>query len=198
MYSLCHYIPPNQDPTKVLEAMDNPIAFAVSVDPDIMCLHQAKREPDWNNFRSAMQQEVSAHKDNKHWELVSWDTVPEGAEILTPVWSMKRKRCILTREVYKWKARLNVHGGKQKHGVNFWETYAPVVSWESIRLFLAILLQRSWHTRQIDFVPAYPQAEIECPMYMEMQEFSKNRTRKTHCLRLKEYLVWHQASWVYL
>ena len=79
--------------------------------------------------------------------------------------------------------------GKQKHGINFWETYAPVVSWESIRLFLAIALQRGWHTRQIDFVLAYLQAEIECPMYMEIpQGFSKNGTRKTHCLRLKKNL----------
>ena len=39
-------------------------------------------------------------------------------------------------EVYKWKARLNVHGGKQEHGVNYWETYAPVIGWTTIRLFL--------------------------------------------------------------
>ena len=30
-------------------------------------------------------------------------------------------------EIYKWKARLNVHGGKQEKGVHFWETpQAPV------------------------------------------------------------------------
>ena len=51
------------------------------------------------------------------------------------VWAMHRKRRIDTRQVYKWNARLNVHGGQQEHGVNFWETYAPVVSWQTLRLF---------------------------------------------------------------
>jgi len=40
--------------------------------------------------------------------------VPEGHKVLDAVWSMKRKRHLLTRQVYKWKARLNVHGGQQE------------------------------------------------------------------------------------
>ena len=116
--------------------------------------------------------------------------VPEGMDILPAVWSMKRKRRIATREVYRCKARLNVHGGKQKLGVNFWETYSPVVSWFSIRLFLAIALFNKYHTRQIDFVPAYPRVDVECEMYMEIpREFDYIGSRKTeHTLRLKQNL----------
>jgi hypothetical protein len=51
---------------------------------------------------------------------------------------MRRKRDISTQEVYKWKARLNVHGGKQTKGLNYWETYAPVASWAAIRLIMTI------------------------------------------------------------
>ena len=76
----------------------------------------------------------------------------------------------MSREVYKWKARLNVHGGKQEHGVNYWETYAPVVTWASLRLVLILSLIYKWHTRQIDFVLAYPQADVECDIYMEVPE----------------------------
>lgn len=90
-------------------------AIAAFADPDIMYLHQAKREPNWNRSREAMQQKVSAHKDSKHWELVPRDLVPEGTNILPAVWSMKRKRQISTRQIYKWKASFNVHGGKQIH-----------------------------------------------------------------------------------
>jgi len=100
---------------------------------------------------------------------------------------MKRKRRIATREIYKWRARLNVHGGKQTYGINFWETYAPVVQWSSIRLFLIIALLNGWHTRQIDFVLAYPQADIETELFMEIpQGFHFGGSRQTHCLRLKK------------
>ena len=81
---------------------------------------------------------------------------------------MKRKRRILTREVYKWKARLTVHGGQQEYGINYWETYAPVVQWTSIHLFLINALLNSWYQRQLDFILAYPQAPIECPLYMKI------------------------------
>ena len=76
--------------------MNDPIAFAASADPDTMYLHQAKKEPDWLNFRSAMQREVSSHENNDHWELVSRESVPEGVQILPLVWSMKQKRRIST------------------------------------------------------------------------------------------------------
>jgi hypothetical protein len=72
---------------------------------------------------------------------------------------MKRKRRIATREVYKWKARLNVDGSKQKPGVHFDETYSPVVAWPTTRFFLIQALINKWKTKQLDFVLAYPQPQ---------------------------------------
>ena len=83
---------------------------------------------------------------------------------------MKRKRRILSGEVYKWKARLNVHGGKQELGINYWQTYSPVVDWATIRLFLILSIINQWIWIQIDFVLAFPQAPIECKMYMEIPQ----------------------------
>ena len=60
---------------------------------------------------------------------------------------MKRKRDIVTRKVYKWKARLNVHGGQQEYGVNYLETYSPVVNWFYIRTLLTIAFINKCHSR---------------------------------------------------
>jgi Reverse transcriptase (RNA-dependent DNA polymerase) len=43
--------------------------------------------------------------------------------------------------------------------VNYWETYAPVVTWPAIRFVLTLTLIHGWKTRQIDYVQAYPQAD---------------------------------------
>ena len=160
-------------------------------DPDTMYLDQALKEPDRADFINAMQKEVASHEERKHWELSSRSNVPQGTKILPAVWSMKRKRRAATGEVYKHKARLNVHGGKQEHGVNFWETYSPVVNWFTIRLFLILALLYKWHARQVDFVLAFPQADIECEMYMEIPRgfrMPEHQDKRDYCLKLKKNL----------
>ena len=81
---------------------------------------------------------------------------------------MKRKRKVLTGEVYKHKARLNLDGSKQVHGLDYDHTYSPTASWPAIRLLLALTLTEGWSTRQIDFVQAFPQAPIRVKQYMKL------------------------------
>eukprot|EP00957_Ditylum_brightwellii_P107057 8168220-Ditylum_brightwellii.AAC.1 len=66
--------------------------------------------PDREEFWAAIVTEVNGHIDNNHWELIPISQVPKEAEILDSVWAFKRKRDIHTRQVTKWKARLNIHG----------------------------------------------------------------------------------------
>ena len=70
-----------------------------------------------------------------NYEPIPLNKVPKGTKLLDMVWSMQRKRRIKNQEVYKWKARLNVHGGQQVHGVHYWDTYAPIVTWHAVRFF---------------------------------------------------------------
>ena len=117
------------------------------------------------------QQEITTHTERGHWKIMKVSNVPIGTKILPAVSAMRRKRRILSREVYKWKARLNVHGGKQTHGVDYLETYAAALNWSSIRFFLTQALIHGWHTRQLNFVLAYPQdADVECNLYLEIPQ----------------------------
>ena len=66
--------------------------------------------------------------------------------------SMKWKCRITIREIYKWKARLNIQPqGKQEKGVHFWEMlYSPVVKWFSIHLLLFTALTPALLAHQTD------------------------------------------------
>ena len=59
-----------------------------------------------------MKKAFDAHSNRKHWEVISIDDIPEGEKVIDAVWDMRRKRNILTNEVYKHKARLNIHRGQ--------------------------------------------------------------------------------------
>jgi Reverse transcriptase (RNA-dependent DNA polymerase)/GAG-pre-integrase domain len=153
--------PPTRYDDYVAYSCDIIQAYSASTDPDVMYMHQAMAAPDRDEFLKAMKKEVDSHTINQNWIIINKDEVPNGHKILPAVWAMRRKRDIETREVYKWKARLNIHGGKQEHGINYWDTYAPVASWASIRLVLIMAVLRKWKTKQLDFVLAFPQAPVE-------------------------------------
>ena len=166
----------------------HPIAYAASNDPDTLHLQQALREPDAEEFRKAMTKEIEDHERRGHWVLVLRSDIPKGTRVLAAVWSMRRKRRIDTQEIYKYKGRLTIHGGMQVHGVNYWETYSPVVRWSTIRLILTISIMNDWYTRQLDFVLAYPQAPVECDLYMAVPYGYKVDNPQRYALKLRKNL----------
>ena len=180
----------------------SPITLLSTTDGDTMYWDQAIKQKDAKQFIQAAIDEISTHQKRGHWVVIPKEEVPMGTKILDAIWSMKRKRRLLTNEVYKHKARLNVHGGQQEHGVNYWETYAPVVTWAAIRLLLILVLIYKWYTIQIDFVLAYPQADVECDIYMKIpRDFTiEGKDRRTHVLKLIKNLygqkqagrIWNQ------
>ena len=168
------------------KALEDPIAFAASSNPDILYWDQAMKASDRDKFREAVDIELDGHERMGNYVPVPLSDLPKGTKLIDMVWSMRRKRRINTQEVYKWKPRLNVHGGQQEHGVHYWDTYAPVVTWQTVRLFLILSLLLGWLSRQLDFVMAYPQAPAEMPLYMRLPQGYKRSgmSRKTHALKL--------------
>ena len=83
------------------------------------------------------------------------------------IWSFKRKRRP-DGSLLKHKARLCCHGGMQIYGENYWDTYAPVVNWMSIRSMLIFSLVHELHARSIDFTLAFPQADVDTIIYLEV------------------------------
>jgi hypothetical protein len=69
-----------------------PIFFAASNDPDVMFYDQAMKQPDADKFEQACVDEIAAHHDNGHWEVVPRSSLAAGTRVVPSVWSMKRKR----------------------------------------------------------------------------------------------------------
>jgi hypothetical protein len=57
--------------------------------------------------------------------------------------------------------------GCKTWGVSYWETYAPVVNWMSIRTLMALSIIHDLETHSINFVLAFPQAPLDVDIYME-------------------------------
>jgi Reverse transcriptase (RNA-dependent DNA polymerase) len=131
-----------------------PVAFTASSDPDVLYMHKAMQQKDKPQFIMAMNEEVPGQTISGNWVLVERDKLPIGTQIFPCVWAMRLKQQIMDGTVYKWKATLNVDGGKQIHGIDYWETYAPIATWIMIRLILIMGVKERWCMKQLDFIQA--------------------------------------------
>ena len=169
---------------------DDLVVAKAQCDPDTMYYHQAMQQPDRDEFKAAMTKEVEDQFSNGNFEIVLRKSVPKGSTILPAVWQMRRKRDIITGAIRKYKARLNIDGSRMKKGRDYDLTYAPVATWNAIRLVLTMVMLKGWHTVQLDYVAAFPQAPIERDLYMEIPKGTNinGRNKKDYVLRLKRNL----------
>ena len=101
------------------------------------------------------------------------------------IWSFRIKRDNIMGKVTKYKARNCAHGVMQEKGINCWETYAPVVQWISVRIMLILAAIENLHNKSIEFVLAYPQANIDVDIYMELpQGFNVRPEIRRYVLKL--------------
>ena len=116
--------------------MRHPVAFLEEMCGDVMYFAQAIQQPDRKQSVEAIIKEVTGHVENQNWSLIKRSEVPVSKPIQQSVWAMCQKRNLTTGEIVKHKACLNLHGGMQDYGVNYYNTNAPVVTWFAIRLMI--------------------------------------------------------------
>ena len=120
------------------------IYLSGKVDNEVHTFKEMTKQPDRNKFETEIHKEVKSIFDNDIWTRVSrtlmlrfyGQQLKSGKDIkrkqLHTLWTFKKKRH-LDGSLDTYKARLCVHGGQEQHGINFWNTFAPVVSWMSVR-----------------------------------------------------------------
>ncbi|GKA05723.1 ribonuclease H-like domain-containing protein [Tanacetum coccineum] len=109
---------------------------------------EASQSPQWID---AMNLEMSALLENDTWELVE---LPFGRKALNSkwVWKLKFKS---SGEIERYKARLVAMGCAQKEGVDYEETFSPVVKMVTVRCVINLAVNQSWPIYQLDINNAF-------------------------------------------
>ena len=94
------------------------------------CVSDAQKSQEWAD---AMQAEMDSLRDHDVWELVE---LPEGRKPVGSKWVFKLKTNA-DGSVERCKARLVAQGYSQKEGLDYDETFSPVVRPESVRSVIA-------------------------------------------------------------
>lgn len=141
-------------------SVDGEDTFAMFIADDPESFEEAVLEEVW---RKAMEAEIASIVENKTWELME---LPEGAKVIGVKWVYKTK-LNEKGEVDMFKARLVAKGYHQKEGVDFYEVFAPVAKWDTIRTLLAEAAGRKWTVYQLDVKSAFLHGKLEEDVYIE-------------------------------
>ncbi|GJW08305.1 putative RNA-directed DNA polymerase [Tanacetum coccineum] len=147
----------------------------------------ANNSPEW---RQAMKEEYDALMKNGTWSLVpraSTTNVVDGKW----VYRLKRDK---NGAIIRYKARFVAKGCRQQPGIDFHETFSPVVKSTTIRAVLSLAVTNDWPLRQLDIQNAFLHGNLKEQVYMKQPPGFIDPQRPNHvCLLHKSLYGLKQA-----
>jgi hypothetical protein len=155
--------------------------FAATTEPETW--KQAMEGPEKALWKEAVSAELDSLKRNGTYKYVD---LPKGRKALRHKWVFKVKTKL--DGSHRYKARLVIKGFLQKEGVDYSETFAPVVKYKSLRLLLGIANQRNMEVHQMDVTTAFLNGDLEEEIYMVPPEGLKEKGSEGKVWKLERSL----------
>jgi hypothetical protein len=136
------------------------------------------------NWCKAMKEEYNALLENKTWHLVP----PNRSKNLIDckwVYRIKKKA---DGSIDRYKARLVAKGFKQRYGIDYEDTFSPVVKIATIRIVLSLSVSCGWSLRQLDVKNAFLHGVLEEEVYMRQPPGFENPHAPHHVCKLDKAL----------
>ena len=112
-------------------------------------------------------------------------SLPRNKRAVKNQWVFKRK--LDPDDTTRYKARLVIKGHEQRYGIDFKETFAPVVNSRTVKVLLALAATLDLEIHQMDVKTAFLNGELEEEIYMKYPKGimtgkpSLRRTRHSSC-----------------
>lgn len=142
---------------------------------------KALEDPNWT---AVMNEEYDAQIKKGTWDLVPR---PQNTNIVRSMWLFRHKFGA-DGKLSRYKARLVANGKSQEFGLDYDETFSPVVKPATIRLVLELSLSRNWPIRQLDVKNAFLHGTLEETVYMHQPPGFRDQARPDHVCLLKRSL----------
>jgi hypothetical protein len=137
--------------------------------PDMPTFNQAMASTQSEHWKIACEAEIAELERRATWTQVERSDLPDGTNVIPGTWALKVKR-LPDGSFRKFKARFCVRGDKQIEGLDFFETYAPVVSWTTVRMMLILSTSLNMSTVQVDYSNAFAQAHLKEDIYISVPQ----------------------------
>ena len=141
----------------------------------------ALADPKW---KQAMEEEYQALLRNHTWELISSSM---AAHVVQCKWVCLTK-FRADGSLDKYKARLVAKGFQQTPGIDFFETFSPVIKASTVRIIFTLAISRGWYIQQIDVNNAFLNGDLEEDVYISQPEGFVDARKPHHVCKLHKAL----------
>ncbi|KAF0733504.1 hypothetical protein Ae201684_009741 [Aphanomyces euteiches] len=148
----------------VYDGDEGSYALIATITKDPKTVREALSGPNAAKWTAAMKAEIDSLIANGTWMLVP---KPPGTNIVSNKWVFKIKYDSLGA-VEKFKARLVARGFSQQYGVDFSETYSPVIKQAAVRFIFIVATLYGGIVEHLDVPQAYVRTNIDTPIHMEV------------------------------
>lgn len=124
---------------------------------------EAMNSPQSEQWLKAAEEEYNALIENQTWALTQ---LPPDRKVIGSKWVFKAK-CLPDGSVDRFKARLVAQGYSQQPGIDYDETFSPVVQRSSLRTLLSYGLNRGMLIHQMDVVTAFLNGTLTEEIYIK-------------------------------
>jgi hypothetical protein len=115
-----------------------------------------------SNWRRAMESEIQDLHENATWHLVP---VHGKENVIDSKWVYKIKRKA-DGTIDRYKARLVAKGFKQIYGIDYEDTFNPIVKLATIHLILSIAVSNDWSLHHLDVNNVFLHGVLEEDVFM--------------------------------
>lgn len=119
--------------------------------------------PEGDLWGESMDREVKSLEEMKFGEIVDR---PKDRKIMRCRWVYALKEDEKGK-VTLYKSRTVLRGDLAVHGIDYFETFSPVVKMETLRIALALIIMNKLKPLQVDVSTAYLHAKLDDEVYME-------------------------------
>ena len=165
--------------TKPIKKLSLVVAGRKSSPTEPTTITQAMKDENW---RKACSSEFDALTVNQTWDLVP----PQSSKNIVGCRWVFTTKFLSNGVIERYKARLVAKGFHQQYGIDYAETFSPVIKSTTIRVVLEVAVTKSWPIKQLDVNNAFLQGELTEEVYMSQPPGFVDKDQPSYVCRLKK------------